>query len=250
MSGRPRAGELRGPTRDGATRAWPTHAAGPAEDPVRADERLRLARELYDIVAHHLSNVALRTMGQLDVSNLGWLQDVLSDVNQATSSALAELRLLAHVLEHEPGVVPASDVVSELSSRLAPTDAAERWRRRLVDRGRPATYVVPAAADVLALSVQSTIARALEVTGEAALAHAPVGARCSTKVDVGPTEVTVRSTTMLPPSRAGDGLEQELADKLRGLRERVDLSHGHVAACVHVCAGYQEWLVTLVLPLG
>ncbi len=229
----------------------PPPVAGPVEDPVRTAERLQLARELYDIVAHHLSNAALRTMGQLERTDRQQLQAVLEDVNRATCSALAELRLLAHVLEHEPGVVSPSGAVAGLSSRLVPSAAAERWRRRLVECGRLASYRVPEAADLLALSVQSTITRIFEATAELALAHAPVGTRCTTTIEVGPTEVAVHSRTMLHRAPAGHQLKQELTRELRGLCERVDLSQGRVAAGLGVAADeYHEGWLTVVLPLG
>lgn len=245
MSRRTAAGRLAEP--------FPTPV--PAEDPVRADERRRLARELYDILAHHLSNVALRTMGRLDVHDLVGLQSVLADVNRATGSALVELRLLAHVLADDPTTLAGTDGAAELSRRPAPTLAAEQWRRRLSGTGRSASYAVPEAADLLALSLQSTIARTFDATGEAALAHTAVDARCSTTVHVGPAEVFVRSTMSLPAvvtdRAAREDREDQLGERLRGLRERVHLSHGQLAASVHPSeAPHGDWVVTVTLPLS
>lgn len=222
-------------------------------DMVRADERRRLARELNDIVAHHLANVALRTMGQLDAADLRGLQHVLADVNRATGSALVELRLLARVLEDDPDALRPSDGVAELSSRVVPTAAAERWHRRLTDHGRAAGYQVPAAADLLPLSVQSTLARTLEAVGGTALVHAASGACCTLAIDVDASEVRVSSRTELPPDRPGHqqgaDQERELHRSLRGLRERVDLSHGRLEAGVQSQDRERAWVVTVVLPL-
>jgi hypothetical protein len=226
----------------------------PTDATVRAEERRRLARELYDIVAHHLANVALRTMGRLDTADLGGLQHVLADVNRATGSALVELRLLAHVLEDDPAVLRPFDGVGELTSRLVPSAAAERWHRRLADHGRTAAYQVPVAADLLPLSVQSTLARIFEAVGETALVHAAPGACCTLAIEVGVTEVRVSSRTELPLAppahQQGGDPERELHRSLRGLRERVDLSHGRLEAAVQTQEDRKrEWVVTVVLPL-
>lgn len=219
------------------------------DDRVRAAERRRLARELHDVVAHHLANITLRTMGQVGVTDLSRLSAVLADVDRAAGSAQVELRLLAHVLEDDPELLAGDSGVSALDQRLTPTAAAEQWCRRLVRAGRFASASVPAAADRLALSVQSTIARTLDTTGAAALVHTAVNARCLVTLDLDPAEVTLRSTLALPA--AGSAQERELELELRGLRERVDLSQGQLSAAVHSSAARQRaWVVVVTLPLG
>jgi signal transduction histidine kinase len=232
---------------DGCT-APPTGTRRSEDDPVRAAERLRLAHELYDIVAHHLSNVTLRTMGRLDLADLINLRHVLGDVNSATASALVELRLLAHVLGDELNGAVRADGIGALSQRLTPTAAATQWRRRLTQTGRLATYQVPDAADHLPLSVQTTITRTFGATAEATLRYATLDARSSTTVHIGSTSVTVRSVTTLP--RAGPAGPDELGHGLRGLRERVDLTHGQFSAALDGSASPDpEWVVTVTLPL-
>jgi len=228
------------------------------DDTVRAEERRRLARELYDIVAHHLANVALRTMGRPPAADL---EHVLADVHAAAGHALVELRLLSHVLGDDPEALTPVDGVDELTSRLVPSAAAARWQRRLREHGRTAEQQVPPAADLLPLSVQSTLARTFAATGDVVLAHTGEDARCTLTVEVATTEVRVRTTTTLPPApqdpQQGHGpqqerdLEQELGRGLRGLRQRVDLSHGRLHAAVHGGADRpREWVVTVALPLG
>lgn len=232
-----------------------TGAGGPADDTVRAEERRKLARELNDIIAHHLANVALRTMGRLDTTDLAGLHKVLGDVNRATGAALVELRLLAHVLEDDPHALTPVAGVGAMTGRLMPSAEAERWQRRLDGHGRTALYQVPVAADLLPLSVQATLTRTFQVTGEVALEHAAADACCTVTVEIGATEVAVRSSTTLPPAprdhQQGRDQEHELGRSLRGLRERVDLSHGWLDAAVRVAPDRtREWVVTLVLPLG
>ena len=226
----------------------PAPAPAPAEDLVRSGERSRLARELYDIVAHHLSNVALRTMGPLDVTDLARLQRVLSDVNRATSAALLELRLLAHVLEHDRGGTGPPDALRELGRQRMPTAAAEDWRHRLTAAGRAASSTVPAAADLLPLSVQATVVRTFDATGAAVLAHTAPDARCSTAVSIGSDELVVSCRAAL--TGTVNDREEGLGRELCSLRERVELTRGLLRAGVDTVApGQRAWVVTVVLPL-
>lgn len=217
------------------------------DDLLRAQVRRRLAAELHDIVTHHLANVALRTMGELDLVDVRGLRAILGEVNGAAGSALVELRLLAQVLADDPEAATEVGALRGLSRDVTPSAAAAAWARRLDRAGLVAAYAVPETADHLALSVQSTISRTFEATAEAALLHAAVGSRCATTVTVEPTRVLVRSATTPPP----DGLSaDEPGHELRRLRERVDLTCGRFGAGVlAVPPGPPQWVVTVVVPL-
>lgn len=217
------------------------------DDPVRADERRRLALELHDVVTHHLANVALRTMGGLDLVDLGGLRLILSEVNSAAGSALVELRLLARVLTDDREGAIEVGTPDQLSQHVAPSDAAAAWRHRLDEAGLLAEYAVPADADHLARSVQSTIVRTFEANAEAALRHGAAVSRCSILVHLEPTQVLILSVTTPPPV---DVSAARLDPELRGLRERVNLTCGHFAAEVMGAAsGSPQWVVTVAVPL-
>ena len=218
---------------------------GGHDDPVRAQERRRLAHELHDIVTHHLANVALRTMGQLDRVDPNGLRTILEQVNGAAGSALVELRLLARVLDDGPA--GAGGAAPWLEQEVPPRAAALAWRRRLREAGMHAEYALPDTTDQLARSVQSTITRAFRATGEATLRHATAGSRCAVRVDVEANRAVVRCSTVPPPAGSGAA---ELEPRLRGLRERVDLLRGHFGAGVtEPPAGAPQWCVTIILPL-
>lgn len=77
---------------------------------VRADERTSIARELHDLVAHHVASIVLRVAVARDVLPLAdpRVRQVLDDVHTTGSSALADLRKLVTVLR-DPGT--ARDVL-------------------------------------------------------------------------------------------------------------------------------------------
>jgi signal transduction histidine kinase len=73
---------------------------------VRADERTAIARELHDVVAHHVASMVLRVgvarhvLPGLDARTA----DVLDDVHSTGTAALADLRRLVAVLRDPAGV--------------------------------------------------------------------------------------------------------------------------------------------------
>ncbi|WP_242904556.1 sensor histidine kinase [Actinomadura terrae] len=73
------------------------------------DERLVIARELHDIVAHSMSVIAVRAGVARMVMNSdpGQARETLGIVETTTRQALHEMRLLVQVLRHEHAVDPA-----------------------------------------------------------------------------------------------------------------------------------------------
>ncbi|MEV4417658.1 histidine kinase [Catellatospora sp. NPDC049609] len=67
---------------------------------VRAEERTSIARELHDLVAHHVASIVLRTAVARDVLPLAdpRARQVLDDVHATGTAALADLRRLVTVL--------------------------------------------------------------------------------------------------------------------------------------------------------
>jgi signal transduction histidine kinase len=219
-----------------------------AEDArLRSDERRRLASELHDVVTHQLSNTSLQVMSHLDSDDADELRKVLRKVSRSTDSALTELRLLVRVLRDYPVTAGGTDEVAELSQRLAPTLAAAGWARRLTDAGFDPLIEIPAKADRLEMTVQSTITRALDVVCDNVLRHAPERSWCSITLSVNPSQVVLRAASPLAPARADEAVS--LGWGLRGLRERVDLTGG-VFGAGPSASGLQEpeWVVVVTLP--
>jgi signal transduction histidine kinase len=205
---------------------------------VRA-ERARMARELHDVVANHLSAVAIHATAALSVPGLdrARIDAALRVIRENSVQGLAEMRQLIGVLR-EPATGAASEPGEEaIRVRLEELD-------RLVDRMRAAGLAVrvevvgdarplPVGVDLAAYRiVQESLTNALKHgPGEAALA-----------VTYGPTEVVV---TVENPVRAGGGLPGAGAG-LIGMRERAVLLGGRFSAG----PADGRWRVHAELPTG
>ncbi|MGW3787738.1 sensor histidine kinase [Micromonospora chokoriensis] len=201
-------------------------------------ERARMARELHDVVANHLSAVAIHATAVLSVPGLdrGQVESALRVIRESSVQGLAEMRQLIEVLR-EPGG-DGTAVPELVSARLAETD-------ELVERVRAAGLAVrvrtdgapgplPVGVDLAAYRiVQESLTNALKHgTGEADLTIA-----------YRPAEVVL--TVENPVRRDGAGLPGAGAG-LIGMRERATLLAGRFSAGPHD----GRWQVRAALPIG
>ncbi|WFE52457.1 histidine kinase [Micromonospora sp. WMMD1155] len=209
-------------------------------------ERARMARELHDVVANHLSAVAIHATAVLSVPGLdrGQVEAALRVIRESSVQGLAEMRQMIEVLR-EPGAGggpgPAGDGVAmpeSVSARLAETDElVERVRAaglavRVRTDGAPSP--LPVGVDLAAYRiVQESLTNALKHgTGEADLTIA-----------YRPAEVVL--TVENPVRRDGAGLPGAGAG-LIGMRERATLLAGRFSAGPHD----GRWQVRAALPIG
>ncbi|MEW2808614.1 sensor histidine kinase [Streptomyces massasporeus] len=97
-----------------AVQARAEHAERTREEEARlrvTEERMRIARELHDVVAHHmaLANAQAGTAAHLALTNPEQSQKILNDLAGTTSSALRELKAALGLLRQDgdaPGTVP------------------------------------------------------------------------------------------------------------------------------------------------
>jgi signal transduction histidine kinase len=203
----------------------------------RLQERARIARELHDVVAHHLSVVVVRAdsaphrlAGVPDN-----VRDEFTEIAEAARVSLTEmrrvLRLLREPVELQPtGPQPGLELLADLveSTRRAGADV------RLVGD-------VPTGYDE---TVELTAYRIVQEGLSNAVRHAPHAAvEVSVKQSGGELEVTVRNTpppgNPTPAPGSGHGLT--------GMRERLALVEGTVSAAPTPEGGY---LVQAVIPVG
>jgi signal transduction histidine kinase len=208
-----------------------------------ADERTRMARELHDVVANHLSAVAIHATAALSVRSMRAEQvtDALKVIRENSVQGLAEMRQMIDVLRG-----PAGEAAGEepATVRLAEVD-------RLVDRARAAGLAVEltTAGDPRPLPVGVDLAayRIVQESLTNALKHGAGDA--TVLVDYRPAEVAVRVCNPLrvrdapadgPPPGAGAGLI--------GMRERATLVQGRFAAGPDDAG--RGWRVQAELPNG
>ncbi|MEH0844190.1 histidine kinase [Micromonospora sp. CPCC 205711] len=209
----------------------------------RADERSAIARELHDVVAHHVASMVLRVgvarhvLTDLDPR----VGEVFDDVHGTGSAALAELRRLVAVLRDPDGVRGDAALTAIEPSALPSALGAA------VDRARQAGVTVEAEIDRAVGSLDAVRGLAvLRLTQEAltnVAKHAGTSARARLSVSVveGAVHWEVSddgrgSVPAVVPSGGGHGIT--------GMRERAEVLGGRLEAGP---AG-TGWRVRTVLP--
>ncbi|QIQ05145.1 sensor histidine kinase [Streptomyces liangshanensis] len=196
-----------------------------------AEERLRIARDLHDVVAHHIAlvNVQAGVAAHVMDKRPDQAKEALAHVREASRSALNELRATVGLLRQSGD----PEAPTEPAPGLAHVDGLLETFR---NAGLPVTFVagegvprLPAAVDLAAYRI---IQEALTNTRK----HAGPGARAEVSVvKVGPTvEVTVLDNgegTGEPADGGGHGL--------LGMRERVTALGGSLTAGPRYGGGFR-----------
>jgi signal transduction histidine kinase len=203
-----------------------------AEQAVAA-ERARIARELHDIVAHHLSVVVLQAAGAQASGRPA--TGALQKIEHSGRQALTEMRRLLGVLREpreETGLTPPPGV-GELAALAESVRAAGLPVRLVVDTDHAA---LPAAVGVSAYRiVQEALTNVLKHAGPA---HAEVAIGCAD----GAVTIEVTDDGAGTPAGGAPVGGQGLA----GMRERAAIFGGEMAAGPRPEGGYA---VRAVLPL-
>mgnify|MGYP001354396926 CR=1 FL=1 len=203
---------------------------------IRRDERLRLARELHDVVAHHVTGIvvqaqAARFVGDQDRQPL---TSALGSIESAGVETLAAIRQLVGLLRDTDDAAGASapEPISELVERFARHGPAVDLRVEAGDGCWPP-------------QVASTVYRIVQEALTNIARHAP-GASC-VRVTIArePQQVRVEITDDAPavaarPTRPGGGYG------LVGMRERVEALGGKLGAGPRPGSG---WAVQASLPV-
>jgi signal transduction histidine kinase len=203
-------------------------------DQVKSREREQLARELHDIVAHHVSAIAIQAQAGRAVAENDPTAavGVLEVIEAEASRTLAEMRTMVSALRgtDSPSLAPQRGVADiPLLAEQPP--------------GGPLVEVVPSGdLDDLAPAVDAAVYRLAQESITNAVKHARRATRIRVAVDGEPDEVrlTVSDDGELTPANgtaAGYGLV--------GMEERVHLLGGTFAAGPN---HHRGWTVTAVLP--
>lgn len=181
------------------------------------EERLRIARELHDVVAHNVSVMAIQA-GAARLANNGADQSALLSIEATARDTLAELNRLLGVLRKQPGQAELSPQpgLGQLETLLkAARDAGLQADLRITGGQRP----LPAALDLTAYRiVQEAITNALKH------AHAT---RLEVRVAYLPDalDVTIRDNGQGGSEAA---VKPSTGHGLIGMRERVALFGGEL----------------------
>jgi len=202
-----------------------------------AQERARIARELHDVVSHHVSVMTIQAgaAGKVLDSDPELARGALSAIEASGRETMAELRHLLGVLT--PG--PDDDL-------LHPQPGLEQLDA-LIDKVRQAGLPVSArrAAVALPRGVDLTAYRVVQEALTNALRYAP-GARTDVAITAEPSDLVIEVVNDAPPPgtppRAGAGSGSGLV----GLAERLRLYGGTLETGRRVGGGFR---VLARLPL-
>jgi signal transduction histidine kinase len=207
------------------------------ESRVLAEERARIARELHDVVAHGVSLMtvqagAAKTVAAVDPESA---IQAMAAVEQAGREALSELRHMLAVLRPDSSS-------GELGPQPGLADV-ERLINQFREAGLQVSLDMDPAPDSLPARVDLFAYRILQEAMTNTLKHGGPGTSTVVSIRIGESAVTLivaddgHGTQRLPGSGHG----------LVGMRERVQLLHGSLAAGPRSGGGFE---VAAVLPIG
>ncbi|MFE1369096.1 sensor histidine kinase [Streptomyces anulatus] len=205
------------------------------------EERGRIARELHDVVAHHMSVISIQAQvaPHLVEHPTEELRENLTGIRENALEALAELRRVLGVLRSEDA--PAQ------SARHAPQPGLDRLDELVAtvrSAGLAVTVSTTGAPRPLSPGVELSAYRIVQEALSNVMRHAP-GASAGVAIGHRPSGVTVRVVNSPPdrPATPSPGVRHGLL----GMRERTTMLGGELATGPTPDGG---WEVTAILPTG
>ncbi|WP_323373677.1 sensor histidine kinase [Plantactinospora alkalitolerans] len=204
-------------------------------DQVRREERLELARELHDVVAHHITGIVIQAQAAQIVARKRpeGVQDSLAGIEAAGSDALAAMRRVVGLLRDTDDAAPANPGPEQLSELVKRFDGPGRTVRLRRPDDEPAWPP----------EVTSTVYRVVQESLTNISRHAPHAHSVTVSIAQDPRAITVEVVDDAPPAparyphRGGYGLI--------GMRERVETLGGTLCAGPRPDVG---WSVLATLP--
>jgi len=207
---------------------------------VRQDERLAVARELHDVVAHHITGIvvqaqAAQILARTGSDDPGRLAASLADIEAAGSDALTSLRRVVGLLRDAEDASPVTPGPEALGTLVG----------RFESRGGPAARLrLPDDGAAWPPEVTTTVYRVVQEALTNITRHAPHARLVTVDVSRTPEAVVVEVSDDAPPS---PGLRPGGGYGLIGMRERVEALGGTLRAGPRPEAG---WTVLAALPLA
>ena len=205
-----------------------------------ADERLRIAQELHDVVAHSMGVIAVQAGAGMHVidTDPAEAKRSLEAISSTSRSTLTEIRRLLGVLREDEGAATA----------LAPApglDDLPRLAADLTDAGVPTALRVDGPAADVPKGVELTTYRIVQEALTNVLKHGGPGATAEVVVAIAPGAVRIEVTD----DGRGVDLSRDGAEGhgLRGMQERVAVYGGDLHAGPRASGGFE---VRAHLPYG
>jgi signal transduction histidine kinase len=209
-------------------------------------ERQRIARELHDVVAHHMSVIAIQAeAAPYKVPDPPpELVESFADIRASALSGLSELRRVLGVLRSEGAEIAPQPGLDDLAGLL---DSARTG-------GVTVTNSVTGTVRPLPEGVNVSAYRIVQEALSNAMRHAP-GSDVQVKLYYGDAALVIEvrndrcppGACDIPELRNGNGFSQGSGHGIIGMRERATMLGGHLQAGP---TGEGEFLVTAALPLS
>lgn len=223
-----------------------------------AEERLRIARELHDTVAHSMATIAVqaasalhvlsattipngggRLPGEADPAHAGQLRDALVTIRETSKGALGEMRAVLGQLRGDAGG-------GAQAARGLGLDRLSQLRAAVTAAGSPVTVTVEGEQGPLPPAADHAAYRILQESLTNVLRHAPNGTPAEVRLRYAPGVLTITvSNDGCAPSPAGG--TPGTGNGIRGMRERAAAVGGTLEAGPRPGGGF---LVTATLPRG
>ncbi|GAU69518.1 putative two-component histidine kinase [Streptomyces sp. NBRC 110611] len=213
-----------------------------------AEERMRIARDLHDVVAHHIAlvNVQAGVASHVMDSRPDQAKEALAHVREASRSALDELSATVGLLRQSDDPTAPTEPAPGLGLLDQLTDG-------FVRAGLPVDLDVPDELGQLPASVDLTAYRVVQEALTNVHKHAGEGARATVRIVRAETVLTV---TVLDDGAGRAGVPRQKdggrpagrggGHGLIGMRERVSALRGTIATGPRAAGGFQ---VRVTLPL-
>ncbi|HET6531054.1 MAG TPA: sensor histidine kinase [Actinoplanes sp.] len=199
-----------------------------------SEERLRMARELHDVLGHHLSliNVQAGVGLHLMDNRPEQAREALTAIKTASSEALREVRAVLGVLRPEEEAAPRQ-----------PALGLDRLDELTADAGLPVTATTSGARRPLPAEVDRAAYRIVQEALTNVRKHAPPEAKAEVTVDYTADALLLSVRNDGPAGGEPDGDGSGIA----GMRARADALGGSLHAGPVPSGGF---LVTAILPTG
>jgi signal transduction histidine kinase len=215
------------------------HSRRAAAEAIRREERLTLARELHDVVAHHITGIVLQAQAARMITRNSprELDQTLDEIETAGTEAMTAMRRVVTLLRDPDEAATTSPGPGEIADLV----------RRFDGYGPPVRLHLAADQQAWPPEMAATVCRVIQESLTNIARHAARARSADISVTQDQKQITVQITDDAPPGpsrfphRGGHGLA--------GMRERVMALGGTLHAGPQPGAGWQV-RATLPAPAG
>ena len=205
------------------------------------EERARIAREMHDIVAHHMSMIVVQaSTAEYRLEGLGAaVKEEFTSISVTARESLTEMRRLLKVLREEgtdPQRVPQPGL-ERIPSLVESTERA----------GTPVRLTMGQVPDRIPELIGLTAYRVVQESLSNVVRHAS-GAPTEVTVNAEDARLTVRIVNDAPPGQPAPVESAGAGHGLVGMRERVRLAAGELVAGPRPEGGFGVWASLPLVP--